>query len=315
MTSQAHQSPPDQLRTPANEGNDASHVEIEADDVDPASERSNINLFSSDTEILQSGMGEAGDDKIYRNDTSPAVVQSDLDIPSPLPQRSSGLFLPSLPGPLFDHAYRQFCIKNNLTLDPNMLQLEGRQIDLHSLHTEVTRAGGPSEVTEWDLWPAIGGKLGFVLFPGSDTEPARSSPVVAEHIMNVYWLYLAAFNQAYIQSIMAHKKARSMLASQANSGMTIMGQMQHGNSPLASGSNMPIQQGMSADNLLAVQQRITALTGEIVDPEEMNMIFELSAKTAAELQGLGIPPELINLIETNRSLLRATLQTSQGSLH
>lgn len=49
--------------------------------------------------------------------------------------------LPALPAEAFNAAYRQWCQKQNITHDENIMQIDGRKIDLHRLHQEVIATG------------------------------------------------------------------------------------------------------------------------------------------------------------------------------
>jgi hypothetical protein len=49
--------------------------------------------------------------------------------------------LPALPKDAFDAAYREWCRKQNITEDPNDLDIGGQRIELHRLHQEVIAAG------------------------------------------------------------------------------------------------------------------------------------------------------------------------------
>jgi hypothetical protein len=44
--------------------------------------------------------------------------------------------------------------------------------------------------------------MGFVQFPASDTDPAKSGPGVAQHLAHTYKEYLAVFENVYISTIM-----------------------------------------------------------------------------------------------------------------
>lgn len=48
----------------------------------------------------------------------------------------------------------------------------------------------------------IGGRMGFVNFPGSDREPPKSGPVPAQQIARTYSEYLLEFEQAYVRTVM-----------------------------------------------------------------------------------------------------------------
>jgi hypothetical protein len=47
--------------------------------------------------------------------------------------------------------------------------------------------------------------MGFVQFPGSDTEPAKSGPGVAQQLQNIYTECLAQFDQIYVRSVLQKK--------------------------------------------------------------------------------------------------------------
>ena len=62
--------------------------------------------------------------------------------PSQQPQRSGpARQLPALPREAFEAAYRQWCSKQNIREDEQLLHIEGKRIDLHRLHQEVIAAG------------------------------------------------------------------------------------------------------------------------------------------------------------------------------
>ena len=44
--------------------------------------------------------------------------------------------------------------------------------------------------------------MGFVQFPGTDTEPAKSGPVIAQQLEHIYRQYLANFDRAYIANVL-----------------------------------------------------------------------------------------------------------------
>ncbi|EKM57824.1 uncharacterized protein PHACADRAFT_251691 [Phanerochaete carnosa HHB-10118-sp] len=49
--------------------------------------------------------------------------------------------IPALPAEAFKAAYGQWCHKQNIAHDEQLLQIEGKRIDLHRLHQEVIAAG------------------------------------------------------------------------------------------------------------------------------------------------------------------------------
>jgi hypothetical protein len=61
------------------------------------------------------------------------------------------------------------------------------------------------QVTARDLWPIIGARMGFVQFPGTDTESAKSGPGVAQQLQHIYTEYLAQFDKIYMTSVLQKK--------------------------------------------------------------------------------------------------------------
>ena len=49
------------------------------------------------------------------------------------------------------------------------------------------------------MWNVIGGRLGFVQFPESETEPAKCGPETAQALQNTYKNYLWPFDKWYIR--------------------------------------------------------------------------------------------------------------------
>ena len=58
------------------------------------------------------------------------------------------------------------------------------------------------KVQQKDYWSVIGGRMGYVQFPGTDTEPAKCGPVTAQQLEHIYRQYLSAFDRAYIANVL-----------------------------------------------------------------------------------------------------------------
>ncbi|EMD37509.1 hypothetical protein CERSUDRAFT_114150 [Gelatoporia subvermispora B] len=124
---------------------------------------------------------------------------------------------PPVPSAVFATAYPNYCSKAGIHPDPSQLNQDGRQIDLHQLHVEVINLGTfHSIMHNDDAWAIIGGKLGFVQFQASDTEPVKCSPDVATHLQHVYKKYLSSFDLTYIASILQRKNDLRNQNPQAN---------------------------------------------------------------------------------------------------
>ncbi|KAJ7448011.1 hypothetical protein FB451DRAFT_767888 [Mycena latifolia] len=114
--------------------------------------------------------------------------------------------IPPLDKDRFKTVYENFCTQRNLVPDPRMMSLEARSIDLYELHVQVMFEGGGRNLFEKDRWAVIGGRMGFVSFPASDTEPAKSDLEAAQHLAHVYNEYIAAFDNVYVNTVMESRR-------------------------------------------------------------------------------------------------------------
>ncbi|KAJ6607365.1 hypothetical protein B0H10DRAFT_2072011 [Mycena sp. CBHHK59/15] len=181
--------------------------------------------------------------------------------------------IPPLEKGRFETVYKNFCSQRNLVHHPRMMSVESRPIDLYELHTQVMLEGGGPNVVQKDLWSVIGGRMGFVQFPASDTEPAKSGPGVAQHLAYVYKEYLAAFDNVYVATVMDSRRKNDALASNRAS-MGVNGPPQ-----------LPIR------------------GGGITDPAQMQLVMAYANVPLSELRRRGIPEQLIQFIENNRATL------------
>ncbi|KAJ7158919.1 hypothetical protein C8R46DRAFT_404752 [Mycena filopes] len=184
--------------------------------------------------------------------------------------------IPPLEKGRFDTVYKSFCTQRNLVHNPRMMSIEARPLELYDLHVQVMQEGGGTNVVQKDLWAVIGGRMGFVQFPGTDTEPAKSGPGVAQHLAHAYKEYLAAFDNVYISTVMDSRRK--------NDAMTIAQRGQMG-----LGGNGPPQ--------------IPMRPGGIADPSQMQLVMAYANIPLPELRRRGIPEPLIQFIETNRTTL------------
>jgi hypothetical protein len=188
----------------------------------------------------------------------------------------------TLPPPLdkakFQESYTAFCSDRSIAYDERVMSVDNRPIDLHALHHYVLSEGGSAMVTQRDLWTVIGARMGFVQFPGTDTEPDKSGPSVALQLQHLYEEYLAQFDQIYVHSALRREGfpgANSAATSQVNNPAA-------GNT----GGNIP---GAGQVNM-------------------MNAVMVYANTSAADMRGRGVPEGLINFVEQNRSRLQQTLQ-------
>ncbi|XP_006459138.1 hypothetical protein AGABI2DRAFT_116090 [Agaricus bisporus var. bisporus H97] len=117
--------------------------------------------------------------------------------------------------------------------------------------------------------------MGFVNFPGSDHEPAKSGPVVAQNLAHVYREYLLDLETAYLRTWIANAHARMN-----NPGM------QHPGGP----GGLP--NGMAANG----QQ-----------PRFSPQLLQYAHMSTAELRHRGVPENVIAMVDQVRPQLQRTL--------
>ncbi|TFK70305.1 hypothetical protein BDN72DRAFT_839158 [Pluteus cervinus] len=207
-------------------------------------------------------------------------------IPQTQPQHSVGTIpgtsIP-LPPPLekqkFDIIWKNFCQGKNIKISPDLLQIDSRIIDLHSLHVQVMHEGGYQKVDREELWNVVGGRMGLVAFPGTETEPAKAGPAAAQRLSHIYRMYLLAFDQVYLQSVLDSKRKMAP-------------------APPAQTQN---QQGL-----------ISRFT-----PQQMQAVLSYAQQPVANLRSQGIPDKMIQFVESNRNYLQRLVQEQrlfQGGL-
>ncbi|THH26990.1 hypothetical protein EUX98_g7197 [Antrodiella citrinella] len=236
--------------------------------------------------------------------------------PSDVMNAQRGPTIQPLPKSTFLQAFRTWTTKQGIPKDERLLSWENRQIDLYALHCEVIKLGGAQRATTSDQWPYIGAKLGFVNFPGTDTEPARAGPGVAQHLQHVYKEFLAAFDSMYIGSMIARQ--RGMKAepgmNQPQAGPSQMPGMQN-NISMQNGQPMPgnaVQTnsgfpaaagGLNEGSLHGISQ----LVG-VSDPQQIQHLLQWSMLSNEKLRQQGVPPHLVDKVELHRAILQRTYQ-------
>ncbi|KAH9930150.1 uncharacterized protein B0H18DRAFT_1209636 [Fomitopsis serialis] len=235
---------------------------------------------------------------------SPSMLstQSPMQLPAGVRPKARPFAFPTMTPEVFSKAFPTFCLRNGIAVDQNVLQFEGRPIDLHALHTEVLGNGGSGRVSQYDLWPAIGAKLGFVQFPGSDTEPAKSGPGVAQHLQNVYHRYLSQFDNMFVSSVMKLKRPVDV----GNGGQPGSGTSGSGHTPVPTTNTM--SNNTPGNNVMGAPG-LTIPPG--FDPKLINELVTYARRPAEELRRQGVPEHVVNIVEQNRPILEASLRSQQ----
>ncbi|RDB30960.1 hypothetical protein Hypma_000130 [Hypsizygus marmoreus] len=223
--------------------------------------------------------------------SSPASIGASGGHPSP---SLSGPLPPPLDKATFESTYKNFCASKGVKHEMRLLSVEGRNIDLHALHTQVMQEGGLSKVHGKELWSIIGGRMGFVNFPATDAEPAKSGPGVAQRLAQVYQEYVYPFDQVYLNSVTNSRIKLQAAAVQAQGSASGAG----------SGSGGPSQPQQAARGMLS--------------PQQMQLVIGYANQSVAELRAQNVQENIIKFVEQNRAHLQRTVMEQgmfRGQLH
>ncbi|KAH7884600.1 hypothetical protein F5I97DRAFT_1783750, partial [Phlebopus sp. FC_14] len=103
--------------------------------------------------------------------------------------------------PQFAAAYERFCQGKPIDLSIVMPDVGRPVIDLYQLHVAVMLEGSFMRVDRRKSWNMVGGRLGYVWRPATETEPAMSSPEIAVHLERAYRNRLQHFDYLYVSSV------------------------------------------------------------------------------------------------------------------
>jgi len=202
----------------------------------------------------------------------------------------------------FDMMLPGFLQKRNIKVDPDLLTVNDQPIDLARLHELVMLEGGYvkvsssaavcvhtlmefCQVNEKETWNIIGGRMGFVNLPGSDREPPKSGPVVAQLIARIYGEYLFDLEQVYVRSWIASGSATRGGGTMGN-GNPASGSVGTGD---LGGTGLPNGFGTLAASQL--QRR---------GP----MLMQYANLSAVELRQRNLPENIITVVEQYRPQLQ-----------
>ncbi|KAI0933460.1 hypothetical protein AcW1_005280 [Taiwanofungus camphoratus] len=219
-------------------------------------------------------------------------------------------FVPSMPAQAFASAYKAWCLNMGVHPDSALLSHDGLPVDLYRLHVEVLNAGGASRATANDQWPIIGEKLGFMQSPRTGTEPAKSGRARTQRLQQSYMEHLAAFDQAYLQSVLPRK--REMQQYSIHSGVQNAAPGQPAPIPRPAPQNVH-------DGTIFVQQPVTpvrnspnlepvTMPARPSDPQQINDFLLYFTLPVTELRRRGVPDHVIYAVEHNRAFRDRQLQ-------
>ncbi|KAK0470025.1 uncharacterized protein EV420DRAFT_1257420 [Desarmillaria tabescens] len=184
---------------------------------------------------------------------------------SGIPNGISNSFGPAHPPPLektrFEAAYMNYLTSKGLNRDVRTVAtIENRPVDIHVLHTHVMQEG--------DLWAAIAARLGFVQFPGNDTEPAKSGPGTAHQLEQIYKDHLAHFDMVYVTTVLESRRKQQVS--------------------------------------MAAQQLANPNPAKSVNGPQMQMVMAYADLSPAELRAKGVQEHIITFIENHRAHIQRT---------
>ncbi|PCH38774.1 hypothetical protein WOLCODRAFT_64649, partial [Wolfiporia cocos MD-104 SS10] len=180
--------------------------------------------------------------------------------------------LPPMGPQMFESALRTQLDNERITLDDNLLQIDGQRVALHKLHCLVIQAGGYTQVSIQNGWPLIAAEMGLKQSSGDDNGPARTGQDVSTQLQSIYRTYLCTLDSRYIAQFL------QMLH------LARFGTREH-----------------AADD--SVRSLLCSLLGA-TDPQAMSAIVEMSDYPAVYLRSHGVPESLIAVVDANRPVLQ-----------
>jgi len=123
-----------------------------------------------------------------------------------------------------------------------------------------------------NLWCIIGGRLGFVQFPGTATEPAKAGPGVAQSLQHIYKEFIAPFEVWYLGHVQDFRK----------------------------------QQYVHMYSTLQSQ------LASIGSPYTLQQIAQLSILSVADLRSQGFDDKIIQIIENGKPMLQRIVQEQRS---
>ncbi|CAL1715990.1 unnamed protein product [Somion occarium] len=213
-----------------------------------------------------------------------------------------------LPPAAFAAAYSGYL--NKMPAEKRTPYMEGRLVDLHLLHTEIIKAGGPHNIADAygrpldDCWQILAAKLGFVQFPGNDRELPMSSPLHGVMLQHFYADYLLGFDVAYIRTCLVNNGTSQLGVKGANSaGGQVNGNMDMHPMQGSSSEGQAVPTGVPTHN----PQAIFTIAGSR-DPKKIQELLMLAQLPMDELKARNIPEELIKKIAVHGPYLQQWVQ-------
>jgi hypothetical protein len=135
-----------------------------------------------------------------------------------------------------------------------------------------------------EIWPVIGGRLGFVAFHGSINEPAKCAPGTAQGLQACYDAYLLDFERMYVHTWLQNRQTAT---AQQELGMILQ----------ASGMGMNGQPGRPPNTTMPRPDLII-----------MQLMHQHTHSSVQDMRAAGVKEDVIALIERYRPQLQANEQ-------
>lgn len=119
--------------------------------------------------------------------------------------------------------------------------------------------------------------MGFVQFPGTDSNPAKSGPGVAQHLAHVYKEYLSGFDAVYISSVLESRR------------------------------NMHQAQLSGAQGGPSQHSQTGPVNRSILNANQMQLVLGYANQSAADLRAQGVQEKIVQFVEAHRAHLQRTI--------
>lgn len=130
--------------------------------------------------------------------------------------------------------------------------------------------------------------MGFVQFPGTESEPAKSGPGVAQRLAQVYKEYLAGFDQVYITSVIDSRRKMQAAAAVQQAQAQAQAAAASGSGSGNGGPSQPQHRGP-------------------LNAQQMQTVIGYANLSVEELRAQGVQEKIISFVENNRAHLQRTV--------
>ena len=256
--------------------------------------------------------------------SQPQPNQNSILAPPPTLQSFAGTPVPPLDRSRFQGSYRHFCATKKLAINDAVLNIGGKQVDLHTLHEEVLKLRATGRVSfifrpqvrmlksmrqiAPNFWRLIGSKLGFSF----GEEPASNE--VAIQVATIYRRFLHQFDTIYVASFLQESQRRNSQQGQPqphNSAMPPQPPPSTGPNPTMINQQQQQQQRHPGAQHPMQQVSQGSIMGPGNPPYTFDQMIPYAYISAAELKMRGINEQFIAQVEEKRPMLQRFIDQHQ----